>query len=153
MSFKKKIEMEQMGKVEYIAIHHTKREIDFPALIKLRHKLIKGWEDIGYHWIIGNGRLFTEEGEIYAGRQEIYAGAHVQGYNNRTIGIAVMGDFNSRFPSSKQMSSLLRLVKEKIEEYNVPVNHVLGHREFPNTHTSCPGKNLSVEDIRKILSR
>lgn len=61
--------MERREKTEYIIIHHSRREYDFPKFIKLRHTLLRGWEDIGYHFLIGNGKLNTNSGEIYSGRE------------------------------------------------------------------------------------
>ena len=49
------------------------------------------WEDIGYNFVIG------EDGNAYTGRGWDNAGAHARSYNNRSIGICIIGNFMSKF--------------------------------------------------------
>lgn len=49
----------------------------------------KHWNDIGYNFLIG------EDGNVYEGRGWDVKGAHSRPYNGKSIGICVIGDFES----------------------------------------------------------
>jgi N-acetylmuramoyl-L-alanine amidase len=141
-----------IGKIEYIIIHHTDRNIDFPSFIKLRHRYLRGWDDIGYHYLIGNTRPFTKNGKLYSGRSEELKGAHTLGYNNNSLGICLIGNYDNSFVSEKQFETLFSLLEQKIKQYNVPVNNVKGHNEFLGVDRSCPGRLVNMAYIRAVLS-
>ena len=54
-------------------------------------------------------------------------------------------------PSEKQIKSLIKLIKEKIKQYNLSPENIKGHKEFPNIKKNCPGKLFDLEKIRKII--
>jgi len=56
-------------------------------------------------------------------------------------------------PTDKQMESLIALVKDLMVEYNIPVENIRGHREFPNVYKSCPGYNFNIDRFREILKQ
>jgi len=145
--------MNKLEKVEYIIIHHTERNNDFPLFVKLRHIYLRGWENIGYHYLIGNTRPFTRNGQIYHGRPEEFEGAHILGYNQNSIGICLIGNFDKKHPSKEQFESLFSLVHRKMEQFRVPVENVRGHREFPEVRKSCPGKLIDMDYIRTSLTQ
>lgn len=143
--------MVSLEKVEYIIIHHTQRNNDWPAFVKFRHLYLRGWEDIGYHWLIGNTRPFTIDGKVYAGRSEQFQGAHALGYNDNSLGVCLVGDFDKIVPSKKQLDALFRLVLFKMSQYNIPVENILGHRELSGVTKTCPGENIDMRIIRQYL--
>ena len=145
--------MNKREKVEYLIIHHTERNNDFPFFIKLRHKYLRKWDDIGYHYLIGNTRPFTRNGKIYTGRNEEYEGAHTQGHNKNSLGICLIGNFDKNQPSEKQLQALYKLIKEKMQQYNIPPENIKGHNEFSGVKKSCPGKTINMDEIRKIISK
>jgi N-acetyl-anhydromuramyl-L-alanine amidase AmpD len=49
-------------------------------------------------------------------------------------------------PSAAQKKSLLKLVVYLMKTYDIPAERVLGHGETKGT--DCPGKNLSVAEVR-----
>src|SRR3989344_7696117 len=102
--------MEPIKKVKFLVIHHSQRSRDFPAFIRWRHTKKRGWEDIGYHFLIGNGKLFTKNGKIYKGRKEFLVGAHVYGFNKNSLGICLIGNFDYEYPTKKQIRSLILLL-------------------------------------------
>jgi len=63
-----------------------------------------GWWDIGYNFLIG------EDGKVYDGRGWNTVGAHVYGYNSRSIGIALIGNFDSRIPNSAALNACKKLI-------------------------------------------
>lgn len=143
--------MDEVGTIEYLILHHTERNNDFPFFIKSRHKYWRGWDDVGYHYMIGNTRPFTQDGKIYQGRLEGFEGAHTRGFNKNSLGICLIGNFDKKTPSSKQISSLLYLLQTKAHQYNIPIENIRGHRELPNTRKTCPGKLIDMDYIRDTL--
>lgn len=119
-----------------VAIHHSypiKRDTGTMREIQDLHLDIDKWADIGYHFGIGG------DGTIYAGRDIQVRGASVSGYNSGTIGVVVIGDFESETPSSEQLRSLTLLLNWLIPTYTL--THLAGHYEF-NPDTQCPGTNM-----------
>lgn len=143
--------MEKLTKVDFVVIHHTNRNNDFPFFVKCRHKYLRGWEDIGYHYLIGNTRPFTKDGKIYVGRPEYLQGAHAFGRNGNSISICLIGRFDQRKPSKKQMASLIRLLLDIVRRYKIPIEHVVGHREIFDVKKSCPGAMVDLNFIRQIV--
>jgi len=73
-------------------------------------------------------------------------GAHTQGHNSETIGIACQGNFHTtqRTMPDKQRASLLSLLRHLRSRYgNIPI---LGHRE--RGATACPGQFFPLDEIR-----
>jgi hypothetical protein len=136
---------------KYIIIHHSGGTDSNPLtdtsnqtfeIIKQWHILL-GWGDIGYHWVI------EKNGKIIQGRKESEEGAHCIGYNTKSIGICVVGNFDLTFPTRQQEESLKRLLIEIRERYNIPVENIVPHREFSNK--TCYGKNLSDDWSRNLV--
>lgn len=143
--------MDKIGRVDYLIVHHTGRNNDFPFFVKLRHKYYRGWEDIAYHYLIGNTRSFTKNGKIYTGRPEEFEDAHTLGYNKTSLGICLIGNFCKAAPSEEQIDSLLSLLGKKMIEYHVPVENVRGHNEFAGAETFCPGEMVDMDSVRNAL--
>lgn len=143
--------MEKLKKVNKIIIHHSQSEKISLNKIRELHVNIRGWEDIGYHYIIGNKSEFVEDGKIYKGREKKFVGAHVFGQNFDSIGICLMGNLDINPPTKKQIQSLIKLLKELLKEYNLSVKDIKCHNEFPEVIKSCPGKNFDLEKVKKHL--
>ena len=143
--------LEKLGKVEYLVVHHTSRDIDSASFVRSRHKYIRGWGDTGYHHLIGNGKLLSRDGKLYSGRDENLMGAHVYGHNRNSLGVCLIGDLDKSLPTEKQMNTLVDYLEEKMDKYNIPVENIFGHREFPNVTKTCPGKYLDMDLVRDLL--
>jgi N-acetylmuramoyl-L-alanine amidase len=131
--------MTERSKTEFIAIHcsatRPSQQIDVEDLRKW-HKA-KGWDDVGYHFVI------TRAGKVQPGRDEKTVGAHVEGFNGRSIGICLVGgvseddftkDENNFTPL--QMTALHNLLLSLRKRY--PGAVIQGHRDFPNVRKACP---------------
>lgn len=100
----------------------------------------RGWEMIGYHFVI------LLDGTIEMGRPISKVGAHVSGYNATTIGICLIGGMDATGKKAKdtynekQLASLHALLHDMKEKF--PKAEVLGHRDFPNVHKECPSKDI-----------
>lgn len=107
---------------------------------------------IGYHYVIArNGTVFT-------GRHVDEIGAHVVGWNKRSIGICLVG---IDAYSTEQRDTLAHLVTCEVAritgrngpgDRNNPLTRkacaawahdhnirICGHRDLPNVHKACPG--------------
>lgn len=135
-------------KIDSIVIHHSHTLGGNAGSFREYHKS-RGWDHIGYHYIIGNGNG-SEDGLIEKGREEKAVGAHVLGYNQNSLGICLIGDFNEASPTQKQLSSLSGLLKEIMQRYSLRREAVSVHNHY-NNQTSCPGKNLSLEQVMALL--
>ncbi len=116
------------------------------------HQNVRGWSDIGYHFV------FDQSGRIYQGRPfldnrtnldrppALAQGAHVGGFNTGNIGVAVLGCYHPPEGGGCQdtMSPALRDSVVTIfaylkEQYGVSTENLFGHRDQGST--SCPGDN------------
>lgn len=143
--------METINKelIEFIIIHHSATIFDCPFYIKLRHKFLRGWDDIGYHFIIGNG-IMSKNGKIYTGRPINFVGAHAHGHNKISIGICLLGNFDKCTPTFKQYRSLIKLIK-KLKNDGYLIKKVLNHNETEGCQKTCPGTLFPMTRLRKFL--
>lgn len=125
----------------------------------------RGWNGVGYHFIIVNDKHDTlEDGLVQPGRDIHKSGAHTKGLNKKSIGICCVGHGDHESFTSAQQSSLLRLISRLIDEHeHIKVNHVIGHREINHlindgeiaseyrTSKTCPGSKVDMDIIRQEL--
>lgn len=142
-------EVEQVNNPQYIIIHHSATAQGDAETFRRAHKA-KGWRDVGYHYVIGNG-TYSGDGEVETGRPENESGAHcsADGMNFKSIGICLVGNFDIDKPTIAQMEALERLCRDIMARYKIPVSKVLGHGEV--AATNCPGKNFDINAFRKEL--
>lgn len=137
---------------KWIVIHHSASFTGDMAIFDREHKA-KGWDGVGYHFVIGNG---TASGD---GQVEVTArwpiqkwGAHAktpdERYNDYGIGICLVGNFDIQHPTQKQLASLARLVAFLCARYDIPLSNVIGHRDVKPT--DCPGRHLHLNVIRQM---
>jgi hypothetical protein len=99
------------------------------------HKHIKGWKEIGYHYIIDwNGRILE-------GRELTRLGAHVEKHNTGSIGVVLLGDFSNQRPTDRQSATLKSLLEYLTARFDIPRQHITGHYEMKST--ACPGTYLN----------
>lgn len=139
----------------YIVIHHSATDGGNAKAFDAGHKA-NGWDELGYHFVIGNGSG-SGDGQIEVGPRWLKQkyGAHAktpdERYNNFGIGICLVGNFQNGKPSPKQIEALSRLVAWLMETYDIPASQVLGHRD--TKQTACPGKFTDVAAIRARATR
>lgn len=124
-----------LSRITHIARHHSATTTgDFFSFWK-HWNGTNGWGTGGYHEIIlrdGTVQLCYDPEEITNG---------VGGQNSYIYHICVVG--NGSFTQAQEVAfnERCRLAMERL---NIPVNRVLGHREFPGAATTCPGINMNV---------
>ncbi len=121
-----------------VILHHSATPDGSVPLFRVLHRAVFGWDDIGYHFVIGNGS-FSPDGAVEEGRRRGAIGAHARGYNEKSLGICLVGDFSDSMPTPCQVSSLADLLSELLRIYGLGAEAILLHREVPGCVTECPG--------------
>ena len=140
--------------VKHLIVHHSESPGGDREFIRCVHVNNNGWADIGYHYIICNGRKHGEwkagrDGEVQEGRPLEYVGAHARGANSDSVGVCLIGDFQYTYPTAMQIKSLIVLLANLCIAYGLdPHKAIIGHRDV--NATECPGKLFypSLEAIR-----
>ncbi len=164
--------------VSMLVVHHTDTQTT-TTVEQLAHYHVYGerrsadgtllkaqWPGLGYHFVIG------ADGVIYQGQRETTSSYHVGGEpNNYSIGISLIGRFMStdlkgqpqaadkQVPTPEQLRSTAHLAAWLMQEYDVPLEKVMGHRDVWPKSTSCPGEHwkggqrwydLLVKEIKAV---
>lgn len=132
-----------MRKVKEIIIHcaDTPEGRDDKAADIKRWHLARGFNDIGYHYVV------DLDGTIEPGRDIANQGAHTTGHNAESIGICYIGgaDAETREPkdtrTEAQKESLRLLLKYLRAKY--PEAKIYGHRDF--AAKACPSFDAKEE--------
>ncbi len=136
---------------EFLIIHHTGGTNANPLLdtsnhtfeiIDAYHKSL-GWEGFGYHYLI------EKDGTVRKGRAEDYHGAHTKGYNEKSIGICLSGNFDATLPTKAQEEWLRKLLVTLTDKYKIPKEKIVPHREFATK--TCYGRRLADDWAQKLL--
>jgi len=139
---------------QYIVIHHSATPTGSADEFDRMHRA-KGWDELGYHFVIGNG-TGSGDGEVEIGsrwtKQKHGAHAKIPGhpeYNDVGIGICLVGNFDVTRPTEAQMQALARLVRYLMDRYHIPRDHIYGHGQLKPT--DCPGRNFNYADLFRRL--
>jgi hypothetical protein len=157
--------------IQKLIVHHTDTQNGDPdpaatvRSIYYYHAVTQGWGDIGYNFLVDeSGRIYegrhsrdyapgeTPTGQDVSGRG--VTGAHAQGFNSGTVGVALLGTLTSRDATAAARDALERLLAweaysmgldpEASSTYVNPVSgqqatfpNIAGHRDVGATE--CPG--------------
>jgi hypothetical protein len=167
------------GTVQLAVVHHTVTANDYrpqdSAAIVLAicryHRDVKGWHDIGYNFLVDRfGQVF--EGRA-GGIDQAVIGAHAQGYNAVSTGVANIGTFSGVAQTAAAVHATQRLLAWKLSLHGAPVQgsvtvlsgggsssrypagapvtlqRISGHRDVDSTE--CPGDALyrQLPEIRR----
>jgi len=141
----------------WIVIHHSATDVGSAAAFDVFHRTKRGWDELGYHFVIGNGGGVTD-GLVEVGPRwpKQKWGAHCrvgdnEEYNYFGIGICLVGNFETHRPSEAQMDALARLVDYLSARYGIDEAHIIGHSKVGDTR--CPGRHFSFDDLLGRLTR
>lgn len=141
-------------KWKYIIIHHSGTD-EGSSLSFDKYHQGKGWDGIGYHFVIDNGTKEKQDGQIEVSprwiKQENGSHCRASCMNTKAIGICLVGNFSKESVSSKQMDSLVYLVNTLRKYYKIPAKKILGHSQVAGATTECPGKNFPWIKFRNKL--
>lgn len=122
-----------MRKINKHIIHCSDSEFGDAKIIREWHKA-RGWDDVGYHFII------RTDGEIEIGRTLDVVGAHCYGHNKTSVGTCLIGTdtfSEEQFESLNRLNNMLKSLFKGIEAF--PHN-------FFDKEKSCPNF-----DIKRVL--
>jgi LysM repeat protein len=137
----------------------------------------RGWVHGGYNYVItGDGEIEYALDEKIAAYHAGFADPdnsegleQGQYWNNHYLAICLAGWFSEgrtyrdgngqvhpipndfTAPTTAQMEALLTLAQRLREKYQIPVEHVRGHRELAGNVTTCPGSNFDPAQFRAKL--
>jgi N-acetylmuramoyl-L-alanine amidase-like protein len=151
--------------LQFAVVHHTAGSNSYTAAqsaaivrgIEVYHVKGNGWNDIGYNFLVDKyGQVF--EGR-YGGVDKNVIGAHAEGFNTGSVGVALIGTYQSAAPSAVEKTALANLLAWRLDVAHVdplstltyasggdprfPVGTpvflrgVSGHRD--TGFTTCPG--------------
>tara|TARA_R110000803_G_scaffold84087_2_gene150251 strand:+ start:6773 stop:7246 length:474 start_codon:yes stop_codon:yes gene_type:complete len=121
--------------------------------IRKWHVEERGWDDIGYHYVI------RRDGTVEEGRPIIKAGAHCRGQNKNSVGVCLEGGLErvgspndtlyTTEPSNDytpvQLKSLGKLILTLRTKYGTKdkIVELYGHNEF-DSHKTCPNFDVII---------
>lgn len=117
-----------------VIIHHTVGSYGTPERWRKLHEsrvASPSHRGVSYNYLV------LQDGTVYIGRGLEYEGGSVRNdrtnnLNGRCVAIALDGDMRDELlPSPEQLKSALKLTRDVIECYGLPVTAVLGHNEVP----------------------
>jgi hypothetical protein len=79
------------------------------------HAVTRGWGDIGYNYLV------DKFGNIWTGRlggDHVIAG-HAYGWNSGSIGVAAIGDYSTRQPTSTMLSGIVSIISMKFQQLGI----------------------------------
>lgn len=137
---------------KYIVAHHSAIEAGNAEIYDRNHRRRGMKNGLAYHFVIGNGRD-SGDGEIEIGprwRQQLHGG-HVrsQRYNEAGIGICLVGNFEERRPSKKQVKAFEGLVDYLGNDLLSGKFKFMVHKEVDKNHTVCPGRYFPLKAMHK----
>jgi hypothetical protein len=116
-----------VGEVNVAFVHHTDTatsysRADVPSMILAicrYHRNSNGWNDIGYNFLVDRfGRVW--EGRA-GGIDKAIVGAHTQGFNSWSTGIANLGTFISSRQTGAAMRAMAELIRWKLPLHGTPL--------------------------------
>jgi hypothetical protein len=142
-------------KISEIVVHHSASAFGDAQLIRHWHVDERGWGDIGYHYVICNGRAKKDsafspllDGLIEFGRDISIPGAHVPEVNPTSIGICLIGEKREDY-TDRQLQSLVMLIALLKRAY--PFAEVKAHKEYdPSNKPMCP--DIGMDSLRAKIS-
>ncbi len=144
--------------VSHLIVHHSAGSnsstnwAGVVASIWNYHVNTNGWCDVGYNWLIDpNGVLYVGRG---GGNNVV--GAHMCGYNQKTMAVCLLGTYTSVNPTQVMLDKLTQILAWKccnsnidplgsgpITSYPGTMNNISGHRQGCSPgYTSCPGNSV-----------
>jgi N-acetylmuramoyl-L-alanine amidase len=130
-----------MRTINKIIVHCTDSDNPRVDIAEIRrwHVQERHFDDIGYHWVI------LSDAKAHAGRPEEIPGAHCEGHNFDSLGIAV---HMKNIIHEDQMNALKELLLKKCKQYKILPENIFPHNQF-STKT-CP--NFDVSPFRAYVA-
>ena len=142
--------------IRYAVVHHTAGSNDYSRAeaaaivrgIEFFHVRSNGWNDIGYNFLVD--RFGTVYEGRYGGIDQNVVGAHAQGFNTGSVGVAVLGTYAGAPPSAAAEKAVAALLAWRLDLAHVDPLATLtvpsgGNERFP---AGVPVRLLAVSGHR-----
>lgn len=143
-----------------VTLHHT----GAPSLAQRKDGLRREHIDNICHYYKNKMRwsagphLFTDEDQIWGMSDLRKQGVHAVSFNSMSIGIEVLGDYNTEDPGSGRglacWQTTAAATKVLLDWLGLKANErtVLFHRDDPKTTKTCPGSKVKKEWVLKLIN-
>lgn len=134
-----------LKQITHISVHHSGVEGGTPQGYADYHVNTKKWYHIGYHTVISAS-------QTYQTNDFFTFSYHTSGQNDYTVSVSVSGDFTKRDLTEVERKNLYAAILTFMSIFNIGIENVLGHDEFPNQSTECPGFDMNIvrDDVRGL---
>uniref|UniRef100_A0A1B6MPG0 Peptidoglycan-recognition protein n=2 Tax=Graphocephala atropunctata TaxID=36148 RepID=A0A1B6MPG0_9HEMI len=131
------------GAVPWVIIHNSEGSSDCSGKpckeiihnIQDYHMNEKNWVDIAYNFLV------APTGEVFEGRGWGVVGASAPKYNNKSVGICLIGSYERESPPEAQLAATQELIASGVKQARIQTLYkLIGHRQVHNT--DCPGDKL-----------
>lgn len=141
----------QPGRWRYIVIHHSGVNLGDVKGMDRYHREERHMEHgIAYHFVIGNGNGMGD-GEVVPTRRWSgqLDGGHLasEAQNKVALGICLVGNFDQRKPTERQMESLQALVEALLKRCRLSPDAVKTHQQINVVKTRCPGRFFPFQTL------
>lgn len=145
------------GKWKHLVVHHSATEMGSLKNMDRYHREDRHMENgLAYHFVIGNGHGMAD-GEIGVGKRwsEQLQGGHLasESLNEISLGICLVGDFDNRPPTKKQVEQLHALLDYLLDRCHLGPQAVKTHQQINPIRTECPGRLFPAAKFIKELKQ
>lgn len=138
-----------------LIVHHsvTPRDLDITKTensINNNHKA-RGFPKSSLGYYIGYNYIIYGNGTIKQYRRDGEMGAHTVGHNHDSIGICLIGSFDTgqETPSQAQIEKLRNTMHDKINQFNIAQKEIYPHRAF--AIKTCYGSSLADDWAKNLI--
>ncbi len=144
------------GRWKHIVVHHTATSVGTFQGIDRDHRERRHMENgIAYHFLIGNGKGM-KDGEIKASRRwtDQLQGGHLasEELNMISLGICLVGNFETSQPSRQQLQALASVVNYLLGRCRLGRSAVKTHQQINTVFTVCPGRKFPIKELLGMVA-
>ena len=107
----------------------------------------KGWDTVGYHFLLD---FVLGETLVIQGRPFWMHGAHCPPMNKKSLGVCVIGEFDTVAPTDRKLQKTAELCAALCHLHTIPVRDIRPHRDYARDGRSCPGKLFDMKRLKDL---
>lgn len=128
-----------------IILHHTSGGASETVQGIHAYHISRGHAGIDYNiCVLKDGTVVWGRGLDYAGGSVNNSAAASRGYNDTSVAIVALGDFERNQMPAAQKEALKRVVRDVAQHYGI--TEIIRHKDVANT--DCPGKFYPFDEIK-----
>ena len=141
-----------ISKWRHIIVHHSATASGSAKNFDTAHRQRGMKNGLAYHFVIGNGSN-SSDGKVEVGSRWVQQlkGGHVrsEAHNANSIGICLVGNFETSKPSRKQTSALIELTDYLMNRMLRGRPKLMAHKELEKT--LCPGRHFPLRRLHELF--